>query len=86
MNINDDFFTALGLLISCVIHFAVYLIAFIVFAILAHRANQRYKENLSEQARKQHKGYRIAAYICGGLALLTLLIGVAAFLMGYALL
>ncbi len=86
MNFNDDFFTMLGLFITCVVQFVFYLIAFIVLLILAHRAGQRFKESLSEQARKQYKGFRIAAFICGGLTLLMLLIGAAAYIIGFALL
>ena len=86
MNLNDDFLSMFGLFITSVVQFPFYLIAFVVFLILSHRANQRFKENLSEQARKQYKGFRIAAFICGGLALLMLIVGVASYFMGFALL
>ena len=38
MNFNDDFFTMLGLFITCVVQFLFYLTVFIVLLILAHRA------------------------------------------------
>ena len=62
-----------------------YLIAFIVFLVLAIRAKRRFQQDLSEQAHKQYKGFRIAAYVSGGVTLLMVIIGIVSLVLAMVL-
>ena len=85
INSDGDVFSFIGLFITSVVNFAFYLIAFVVFLVLALRAKRRFQQDLLEQSRKQYKGFRIAAFVSGGVTLLMAVIGVVALVLAKVL-